>query len=131
MPRTRSSIANAAADAHVAAMSDVGSSAPLRRIFARIELPSRPEADYGDLHEAMRDAGWHRVIRGDSGRVWHLPHAVYTRHSRLEASVVRDRVAALARTCHPRPRVMVEESPASAWHGLRPVTEDDPDPDAA
>lgn len=102
---------------------------PVLRVIARVELPDEPKGDYDVLHEAMRRAGFSRTIVGDSGRRWHLPHAVYTRRSSEDPVTLRDRVARLAKAAHPRPRVMVEVVPRCAWSGLREVTDDDPDPD--
>lgn len=102
---------------------------PLRRFIVRIELPTHPAADYDQLYECMRSAGYARVIRGMSGRVWHLPDGVYTIVSRLPILRIREAVVRLAKQAHPRPRVFVEAGGSSAWSGLRLVTPDDPDPD--
>lgn len=106
------------------------SSNAVRRVIVRVELPDEPEGDYDVLHEAMRLAGFSRTIVGDSGRRWHLPHAVYTRRTSEKAVTVRDQVTRLARAAHPSPRVMVEVTLQCAWSNLREVTAVDPDPDS-
>ncbi len=46
--------------------------------IVRIELNGSPSwQQYERLHGLMRKAGFSRTVRGDSGMVYDLPHAVY------------------------------------------------------
>lgn len=58
--------------------------------FTRVELHGGKAADYEILHEAMKDRGFYRAIRGYSGKTRMLPTAEYYKSSDASAAAIRD-----------------------------------------
>lgn len=57
----------------------------------RIELNGKPSADtYQRLHEVLASMNVYRLIWGDGGQLYEMPHATYVASSALEAEAVRD-----------------------------------------
>ncbi|RQZ40052.1 DUF2622 domain-containing protein [Burkholderia sp. Bp9099] len=86
----------------------------------RVELHDE-NADYDDLHEAMKKRGFSRTIVGRNG-TYHLPNAEYDYESGSEtAEDVRKKASEAAATVTKNHGVLVTEVTRRVWLGLTEV----------
>jgi hypothetical protein len=84
----------------------------------RVELHQAVRADYDVLHAAMEKTGFSRLIKGDSGKTYHLPWAEYTGSGSLTSVQVRDFARTAANTTGKENAILVTEALGWAWIGL-------------
>ena len=88
----------------------------------RVELNGSPSwQEYERLHEAMKWAGFTRLIRGSDGKQYHLPTAEYNSQADLTAAQVRDAARTAALSVWSDVQVLSTEG-SRAWVGLREAT---------
>jgi len=88
----------------------------------RVELHYADEEDYETLHDAMATVGFVRWIQNEDGKKYRLPMAEYNLvNTSLDREAVREKaVEASARAKpDPEPWVLVTQSTARCWHGLK------------
>lgn len=64
--------------------------------MARVELFRASGEDYTDLHEKMAGLGLKRTVRFDDGKMYDMPIGTYFGTSKLNTSMLRDRVKAIS-----------------------------------
>jgi Endoribonuclease GhoS len=84
----------------------------------RVELHGANYNDYQTLHAAMQQAGFSRTIKGDNGRVYHLPEAEYTISTVANAESVRTLASGAAQRTGKQFAVLVTTAGEIAWVGL-------------
>jgi hypothetical protein len=89
----------------------------------RVELHGATHAEYDQLHQAMRTAGFYTAIGGENGQGFRLPTAEYVVDaSPLSVTEIRDLVLKIATLVKPMPPplVLATQSLVRAWQ-LRPT----------
>lgn len=91
-------------------------------IVTRVELRGMPTQDqYTRLHSAMSNAGYSRIITGDNGVRYWLPHAMYFTAQYDSADAAR-RAACLAAGTVTNSFEVLATRGDSAWTNLIPVS---------
>ncbi len=87
---------------------------------ARIELNGPPEgAVYNEVHQRLSSIGWKREIKGESGRWWKLPDAMYVGVSNeSDVSQIQEWLTSTVDEVWPRNEVIVFRHDDAAWQGL-------------
>lgn len=88
----------------------------------RVELHEAEWTDYEQLHAAMEEKGFSRLIKADNGSTYHLPWAEYTGTANLTSTQVLDIARTAAATTGKRNAVLVTEAVSRAWAGLQVLT---------
>jgi hypothetical protein len=92
----------------------------------RVLLSGNPPAEvYDKLHKAMKKKGFSRVIKGDNGAYFWLPHAEYNRSTSVSRSQVLTDAQAAADTVSTSNEILVTESNGRAGNGLKTATSAD------
>lgn len=86
--------------------------------MVRVELHGATSADYTNLHAAMLNAGFSRLILGADGRYYQLPTAEYIINSSFTVEQVRHMAFTTASTVSANPAVIAVRFDQSAWGGL-------------
>jgi hypothetical protein len=84
----------------------------------RVELHQAEWSDYDQLHAAMEQKGFSRLIAADSGSTYHLPWAEYNGVASLTSMQVLEMARAAAGSTGKRNAVLVTEASSRAWAGL-------------
>jgi hypothetical protein len=84
----------------------------------RVELHDATEEDYEQLHAAMEQQGFSRLIESDDGIVYHLSTAEYNYHGEEPSGDVLGGARRAASTTGLSFAVLVTESKGRTWHGL-------------
>jgi len=81
--------------------------------------------DYERLHAAMQKSNYYRVINGDNGNWYHMPHATYSATSGTSSKAqILENVKAVVQTVWSKAGKLVTEGP-STWDGLIPASAQD------
>jgi hypothetical protein len=91
------------------------------RFTTRVELHHGNDDDYVTLHDAMRDAGFSRIIADSDGVKYHLPTAEYNSTGNTKQQEL-DRAKAAAESTGRSFSILVTHSAGRTWYGLRPVS---------
>jgi hypothetical protein len=84
----------------------------------RVELHKAEWTDYEQLHAAMEQKGFSRLITADNRSTYHLPWAEYNGAGNLTSTQVLDIARAAAGTTGKQNAVLVTEASSRAWAGL-------------
>jgi hypothetical protein len=84
----------------------------------RVELHQAEWSDYEQLHSAMEQKGFSRLITADSGSTYHLPWAEYNGTASLTSMQVLEIARAAADGTGKRNAILVTEASSRAWAGL-------------
>ena len=87
----------------------------------RIELHDAYERDYDQLHAAMAQVGFSRIITADNGVKYHMPFAEYNYTANLDSAGVLRSAKQAANTTGKQFAVLVNECSSRRWEGLVPV----------
>ena len=84
----------------------------------RVELHQAEWADYQQLHSAMEQKGFSRLITADNGSTYHLPWAEYNGTGNPTSMQILDIARAAAGATGKQNAVLVTEASSRAWAGL-------------
>ncbi|MDL9982864.1 DUF2622 domain-containing protein [Providencia rettgeri] len=87
----------------------------------RVELPNANYDDYQNLHERMKNSGFHKYIRSDDGVWYNLPDAEYNYDGPLDLDGVFQSAVNVAKSIRVNAKVLVTESVARRWFNLDQV----------
>lgn len=93
----------------------------MAQFTTRIELHAATDEDYDQLHSAMKDNGFSRLIKSDDGVWYHLPWAEYNFVGAVTYTDVLNKAKTAANTTGCSYVVLVTESNGRIWHNLLPV----------
>lgn len=94
----------------------------MSRFTTRVQLNGNPSyEEYEKLHKAMKAKGFSRIITGDDGGHYWLPHAEYDRSGNLTLQQVLNDAKAAAGTVKTSYEVLVTEG-GCMWYGLQQAT---------
>jgi len=88
----------------------------------RVELHQAEWSDYEQLHAAMEQKGFSRLITADNGTTYHLPWAEYDGRASLTSMQVLEIARGAAGATGKQNAVLVTESSSRAWAGLSVAT---------
>ena len=95
----------------------------MAKFTTRVQLNGYPSAeDYENLHKAMKKRGFSRIIEGDDGKKYWLPHAEYNRVAEVARAKVLNDAQAAAATVSTDYEIIVTEGTRS-WYGLKSATD--------
>lgn len=89
--------------------------------LVRVELHEAQVRDYQNLHVQMEFRGFHRVIRGDNGNLYHLPMAEYITETLQSGEQVRALADSAAGATGKLHAVLVVDYARAWWSGLPQV----------
>ena len=87
----------------------------------RVELHRATDADYENLHAAMKREGFSRFINSKDGTTYHLPTAEYNYEGDRTRPQVLDAAKRAAETTKLKYAALVTEAYGRSWSGLQPV----------
>jgi hypothetical protein len=87
----------------------------------RVELHRASDADYENLHVAMKREGFSRLIKSSDGTTYRLPPAEYNYVGDGNVDQVLAGAQRAAETTHLRHAVLVTESNGRRWFALETV----------
>ena len=90
----------------------------MAQFTVRVELHQAQWDDYENLHSAMEQRGFSRLITADDGITYQLPLAEYNTTGNLTSSQVRDAARAAANTTGKQNAVLVTQAISRSWIGL-------------
>jgi hypothetical protein len=90
----------------------------MSKFTTRVELHNADEDDYSDLHAAMEDQGFSRLIASNDGITYRLPTAEYNLDEDWTLDQVLSAAKKAAATTGREFAVLVTESNGRKWHGL-------------
>jgi hypothetical protein len=93
----------------------------MAQFTVRVELHDAQWPDYQQLHAAMEQKGFSRLIKGDNGKTYHLPWAEYDGTANIPSMDVLAIARAAADSTGKKNAVLVTEANNRAWAGLQTI----------
>lgn len=90
----------------------------MSKFTTRVELHDATEDDYNELHSAMENAGFTRLIKDNEGNVYHLPWAECNFVAERTGDQVLASAKRAAQSTGCENEVLVTESAGRTWYNL-------------